>query len=90
MHVAFWFKDAVISFKLEIRLHPHQVGWHKHIQYSQKETPRLNLVFNQFANLVAFSLHVNLARIGPNWLKTKFSPGISFWLYCTIWYQSNF
>ena len=39
--------------------------------------------YNQFANLVAFGLHVNLARIWPNWLKTKFSPGVSFWLYCT-------
>ena len=38
--------------------------------------------YNQFANLVAFGLHVNLARSWPNWLKTKFSPGVSFWLYC--------
>ena len=44
---------------------------------------RTKFSYNQFANLVAFGLHVNLARIWPNWLKTKFSPGVSFWLYCT-------
>ena len=48
---------------------------------------RTKFSYNQFANLVAFDLHVNLARIWPNWLKTKFSSGVSFWLYCMLHYS---
>ena len=50
---------------------------------------RTKFSYNQFANLVAFGLHVNLARIWPNWLKTKFSPGVSFWLYCMSYNDTN-
>ena len=55
-----------------------------HPTVQPERNARTKFSYNQFANLVAFGLHVNLARIWPNWLKTKFSPGVSFWLYCIL------
>ena len=52
------------------------------VQYSQKETPKLNLVITNFQILLHSVYMYIWPEFHPKFVKTKFSSGVSFWLYC--------